>query len=252
MVSLTSYGSRLKTVHIAVESIARSRVRPARFILWVSDAGFVDQLPPSLERLRRRGLEIRACPDYGPHKKQFLYASLLASHKIPLVVCDDDAIYPRQWLRGLMSAHRRHPDLVLAYRAHLVRTEGDVILPYSAWPPAVSEIASYAVMGTGVGGLLYPPLLLDAIREEGEAFIVKAPRADDVWVHYVSVRAGIRTMQIASRWRDYPQIPRTQVGTLYGRNVRDGGNDTQVRQTYGAEEIHRIAQSIPHSYVARS
>jgi len=243
VVSLTSYGHRLRTVHLAIESIARDTTRPGRFILWVSDSGFLEDLPAPLRRLQRRGLEILPCPDYGPHKKQFVYASTAAPHDRALVVCDDDAIYPKGWLAGLVDAHAMHPDLVLAYRAHELRVDGDVILPYASWPAAPSGEASFAIMGTGVGGVLNPPKLLDALNEAGEEFLQLAPRADDVWVHFVSVRAGIRTMQVPSPWRDYPQIPGTQKGTLYGKNVRDGGNDAQVQGTYGVAEIRRIAQS---------
>lgn len=243
VVSLTSYGHRLATVHLAIESIARDATRPARFILWVSDPGFVDDLPAPLRRLRRRGLEIIECPDYGPHKKQFVYASSLDAHVRPLVVCDDDAIYPLGWLRGLDAAHAAQPGAVLAYRAHEIRVEEGEIRPYAEWAPAPDGIPSYAIIGTGVGGVLNPPALLDALRDAGEDFLASAPRADDVWVHFISVRAGIKTMQVASPWRDYPQIPGTQKGTLYGKNVRDGGNDAQVKGTYGESEIRRIADS---------
>lgn len=242
VVSLTSYGHRLDTVHLAIESIARGSVLPSRFILWVSDPDFLDALPRQIQRLQARGLEVLPCTDFGPHKKQFVYATTLPAHRAPLVVCDDDAIYPRRWLEGLMEARTAFPDAVLAYRAHEINVVGDEIAPYAEWRAAPDDTASYAIIGTGVGGVLNPPRLLDALREAGEDFVERAPRADDVWVHYVSVRAGIKTVQVSSPWRDYPQIPGTQKGTLYGKNVRDGGNDQQVQSTYGAEEVRRIAE----------
>jgi hypothetical protein len=243
VVSLTSYGHRLRTVHIAIESIVRDATRPSRFILWVSDPGFIDDLPPALRRLQSRGLEILPSADLGPHKKQYVYAASIPAHATPLVVCDDDAIYPRGWLQGLLAAHARHPGAVLAYRAHAMRTDGVAILPYADWAPAPDETPGFHLVGTGVGGILNPPALLDALREGGEAFRDVAPRADDIWVHFISVRAGLRTVQVASPWRDYPQIPGTQKGTLYGKNVRDGGNDEQVRRVYGPDEIRVIAAS---------
>lgn len=242
VVSLTSYGHRLDTVHIAIESVARGSVLPSRFILWVSDPGFLEALPRPLRRLQARGLEVLPCADYGPHKKQFVYAASLPSHRTPLVVCDDDAIYPRRWLEGLLAARATFPDAVLAYRAHEIRVADDVIAPYVQWGAAPDDTASYAIIGTGVGGVLNPPRLLDALRDAGEDFVGRAPRADDVWVHYVSVRSEIKTVQVSSPWRDYPQIPGTQKGTLYGKNVRDGGNDQQVQRTYGPVEVRRIAE----------
>jgi len=240
VVSVTSFGHRLSTVFAALETIARGSVRPRRLILWVSDPDFLAAPPKEIVRLQRRGLEILACPDYGPHKKQFPYASAGAPHTLPLVIGDDDVFYPRGWLAGLVAAARAEPALVHGYRAHRITLTGDALAPYAQWLPAPDLSPSYAVVCTGVGGIIYPPALLDALAAEGEGFLAVAPRADDVWVHAVSVRAGIRTQQIPSRRRDLDAIPGTQRGTLQSVNVKAGGNDAQIAAAYGPAEIAAI------------
>ena len=79
--------------------------------------------------------------------------------------------------------------------------------------------------------------MLAALRSEGDRFREVTPSNDDIWVSAVAVRAGIQTWQIRPTPADFPQVPGTQVGTLWGRNVRDGGNDPQIAATYGDAEI---------------
>ena len=243
IVSMTSFAHRLDTVHITLESIARGSVRPRRVVLWVADANFVKNPPPQLVRLQKRGLELLETSDFGPHKKQYPIARSKTYHELPVVVADDDVFYPNGWLQGLLAAHHEDPTTVHGYRAHrLVLDKDSKLAPYAQWVPAPSNKPSFAIMATGVGGIIYPTGLLDALREEGEGFLTVAPRADDVWVHVVSVRAGIRTSQIPSERRDLDAVPGTQRNTLQGVNVKGGGNDVQIAQSYGPHEICLITK----------
>jgi hypothetical protein len=244
VVNLTSYGHRVQSVYYAVESIARARVRPRRLILWLDDPAVLADPPAELVRLRSRGLELLACPDYGPHKKQFAYAtSIRADHgapKLPLVVADDDVLYPRGWLAQLLDAHRRHPEDVHGHRTHRIGFRDGAVAPYSDWTPGHGTEAGYTVFCTGVSGILYPPALVSALADEGDAFLQRAPHADDVWVHSVMVRHGFRGRQVSGAQAEYPAIPGTQRDTLYGRNVRGGGNDSQIKACFGAAELDRM------------
>ncbi len=106
--SLTSYGPRIATVWKTIESIGAGSVKPRRIILWLDDPAALADPPASLRRLQTRGgLEIRGCPDYGPHKKYFPYVtSILPEHPTrTLVTADDDVYYPATWLEELLAAH---------------------------------------------------------------------------------------------------------------------------------------------------
>ena len=245
-VNLTSFGHRIDSVFYAVETIAAGAVKPCRLILWLDDESVLADLPPSLERLRDRGVEILQCPDYGPHKKQYPYA--LTAPQLPLVAADDDVLYPRNWLAELLSAAARHPEDVCGQRAHTIVFDGDAVAPYSQWTRARSTESSFRRLCTGVSGIYYPPGLLTALRLEGLAFQQAAPRADDLWVHAVAVRHGIRARQVSSVQAEYPAIPGTQRGTLYRENVADGGNDIQWAASVGAAEIARMRRDDPYEF----
>ena len=98
VVSLTSYGNRIRAVHLAVESMAHGTVRPRRLILWLREADVVADPPPPLARLVRRGLELRCTEDWGPHQKYYPYVRSQPRHALPLVIADDDVRYDRDAL----------------------------------------------------------------------------------------------------------------------------------------------------------
>lgn len=238
VVNLTSYGHRIDLVFYALETIASGRVRPHRLILWLDDTAMAAHPPATLLRLQRRGLEIRSCPDYGPHKKQYPYA--LTEPTLPLVAADDDVLYPRRWLVDLLEAAARHPLDVTGQRAHSITFDGDRVAPYSQWVAARGTAASFRTLCTGVSGIYYPLGLLRALRSEGDAFLRVAPRADDLWVYSVAVRHGIRARQVGERQAEYPAIPGSQRGTLYRQNVTEGGNDAQFAACVGERERERM------------
>lgn len=71
VVSLTSYGSRIKQAHRAIEAMGRGRLKPKRLILWLSEEDLVNPLPSTLKRLMQRRQEIISCKDYRSFKKAF-------------------------------------------------------------------------------------------------------------------------------------------------------------------------------------
>lgn len=190
-VSLTTYGKRIDTVWKTIETIGSGTVRPRRLILWLDHEATVANPPATLRRLQARGLEIRRCHDYGPHKKYFPYVQEILPDEpdTTLVTVDDDAYYPRTWLEELLTAHR--PDEVTAFRAR-VRNDG----PYGTWPVCETDEASPNVFATGVSGVAYPPRLLRTLRDRGDEFTRVCPRADDFWLHYAAVATGVPIRQV--------------------------------------------------------
>lgn len=189
-VSLTTYGKRIATVWKTIETIGNGTVRPRRLILWLDDAATVANPPATLRRLQARGLEIRLCFDYGPHKKYFPYVQeiLEGEPDTTLVTVDDDAYYPPTWLEELLTTHQ--PCEVTAYRAR-IRSDG----PYGTWPVCTTAEPSPRVFATGVSGVAYPPQLLRTLRDRGEEFMRVCPRADDFWLHYAAVATEVPIRQ---------------------------------------------------------
>lgn len=234
---MTSYGNRLRTVHLALESIGGGRERPKRLLLWLDDPPAVTKPPPSLTRLQERGLEILPTPDWGPHKKYYPYAASLPRHIMPLVTADDDVLYGWRWLSGLMARHRDHPDDVIAHRAHRIVLVGGHVAPYAHWEELDPDEAGPRTFATGHSGVLYPPAMLDALREAGTAFTSCAPHADDVWLHAMALRSGTTVRPVANGLTTYRSVPGTQLDGLRRKNVLGGGNDRQIAATYRAAEV---------------
>lgn len=236
-VSLTSYGKRIDTVHHTLESIAGGRVRPRRVVLWLEDGRVVQDPPPALARMQRRGLEIRHTEDWGPHKKYYPYAASIDRHEVPLVTADDDVLYGYRWLAFLVQAHRRHPDDVIAHRAHRIVLHDGRIAPYAQWEDVAPGEAGTRTFATGNSGVLYPPAMLDALREAGTAFTDCAPRADDVWLHATALRTGTTVRPCHDGLTTYRSAPSGGTGGLRTANIFGGGNDEQIAATYSEEEV---------------
>lgn len=223
-VSLTSYGKRISTVWQTIETIGAGAVKPRRLILWLDDRDAYLDPPATLKRLQARGLEIRHCRDYGPHKKYFPYTNEILPDEPDrtLVTADDDVYYPPTWLAELLTAHRSGE--VTAFRAR-IRNDG----PYRTWPMCTTTEASETVFATGVSGVAYPPELLGALRDRGEAFAHVCPRADDYWLHYAAVSTRIPIRQVRDVAAYFWPIV-----TVAGRGLWDGtgtANDAIAVQT---------------------
>lgn len=242
VVTMTTHGERLQRVHVALESIARGEARPARLVLWLDDPALHADLPAPLRRLRRRGVEIRLVEGYRVHTKYYPHLLSGRAGERDLVTSDDDIVYPRTWLRGLLDARTRYPrQTVLCYRAHRVGILDGTVAPYTSWTPVADTRAATDVFGTSVSGQLLPSELLTEIAAHGEAFRDIAPDADDIWLHVRAVDAGYRIAQIEPRAQLFPFVPRTQQTGLYLVNYWDGGNDRQARAAYTPEVTARIA-----------
>ena len=237
---MTSYGTRLKTVHLALESIAAGSVLPSRLILWVDSAEALANLSPELGRLVARGLEIHLTDDYGPHTKYYPYLLSMGIIDFPLVTADDDQIYSKWWLEGLIRSYDEHPELVNCYRAHTIRLEGDSIAPYRTWGPCMSTKPSLLHFATGVSGVIYPPFFLRLLKEVGSGFIHSCPKSDDIWLHANALQAGITIRQLWERQLRFPFSPETQDVGLYHSNVLLDRNDDQIRGTYTSEDLRRL------------
>lgn len=237
VVSLTTYGKRLKTVHLTIESIARGRVRPSRLILWLDAASLSNQLPAGIGRLQARGLEVRSCKDVGPYKKFYPYVESLGSFDRPLVTADDDVLYPEDWLMLLVEGLERFPDVVNCHRAHVIALDEDGFTSYERWKMAESTEPSFRNFATGVGGVIYPPHFLSVLKQAGTGFLDCCRRSDDIWLHAQALRAGYKVRQVRREQFRVLEIPGSQSNGLFHQNVAYGGNDMQLVATYRASDI---------------
>lgn len=240
VVSLTSYGKRTRTCYLAIESIAAGDVKPSRLVLWLDDPTILANLPRTLLRLQRRGLEIRPCHDWGPHKKCYPAAAEGIADGRHLVTADDDLLYPIHWLDDLQRAALETPDLIVCHRAMIVAFDDHGIAPYTTWRHCRTTEPSLRVYPLPGAGAAYPPALMTALKEAGTAFEESSPRNEDVWLHSLGVRHGIKARQITSIPLKELAIPGTQASGLWMTHIRGGGTDEAIARTYSPEDVARL------------
>lgn len=244
VVSLTSYGKRIRSVHLTLESIAAGSLRPSRLVLWLEDARVVARPPAALRRLQRRGLEIQGCENIGPHKKYYPYLQSNTSWDQALVTADDDVLYPSFWLSGLVNAHRRAPEAVHCYRAHvaeLADSRTPAFLPYERWQACQSTQPSFLNFSTGCSGVIFPAPVLAALKASGRGFLDCCPFADDVWLNLHAQRTGFPVAQVSDVPYRFFGILLTQLSGLFRKNLFHGGNDAALAATYSTPDLHRLA-----------
>ena len=243
VVSLTTYGRRAQTVYLAIESIARGEMLPSRLILWIDELHLFNNLPASIHRLQKRGLEVRLCKNYGPHKKYYPYVESQDHFDLPLVTVDDDFVYPRYWLKKLIEANREYPDVLNCYWAKSIAMNENGFEKYRQWKDCRSTNPSFRHLALCGGGAIFPPRLLTALRSAGGAFEACCPKGDDLWLHVQSLRSGYKVRQILPPlpYFSFQGIPGANQTALSYENVTYGdGNDRQIAATYKEADVQLL------------
>ncbi|MDR1305148.1 MAG: hypothetical protein LBK76_08005 [Verrucomicrobiales bacterium] len=233
IVSLTSFPTRMYDAHYCLYSLLTQQCRPDRVILWLAPAEFPNgesDVPPTVTRLKKFGLEIRWCEDLKSYNK--LLPALAAFPDDIIVTADDDIFYPPDWLAKLYAAHRQRPGLIHCHRAHFLFNGSAEFLPYRQWRKCVSGSApSVFNFLTGCGGVLFPPGALHPDVTRRELFQKLCPTADDVWFWGMAVLRGVKINVVNGHTARlvYVNLARETRASgepiLWSVNLLDGGND---------------------------
>jgi hypothetical protein len=183
--------------------------------------------PVVLQRFSAYGIGFETCDDLGPHKKWLPMIEGGASD--PFVICDDDILYPRNWLKNLLADDRE--DAYVGTRCHRIqRDESGMPLSYEKWNRDVDweSFPSRDLFITGCGGAIIHPNRINSDFRDRGAILDKCPKADDIWLKAAHAVAGIPCYK--TRY-SFPclEIPGTGATSLMQTNVDNGGNDSQLR-----------------------
>lgn len=121
VVSLTTIPSRMEVIDETLKGLIDQTHPPARIVLNVPRFSRREQVPYVVpERLRRlASVEIRECEDWGPATK--IIPSLQAETQgQPVLVVDDDRIYPPWMIECFEQAAKLQPDAALALAGWVV------------------------------------------------------------------------------------------------------------------------------------
>lgn len=194
IVSLTSYPARVRTLPLVIGSILQQTVLPDRIILWLGEEQFPlkeNELPADLLSMKEKGLEIKWCDDLKAHKKYY-YAALENPESI-LITIDDDMVYDPYTIEKLIEAHHRFPEVVCARRVKkAIFTDKGKLKPYASWPlQEEAGVPSLDLVPTGVGGVLYPPGVLQGPLMDKTMLMELCPNSDDMWLKTIQLVKGI-------------------------------------------------------------
>jgi len=231
LVSLTTYGERIHSVHIAIESLLQQVLKADLVVLWLAEDEFsYDMIPEVLKLQEKRGLKIKFTRDIKSYKK--LVPALKSYPGALIVTVDDDFIYPVNFLDRLYKAWLKEPEIIHCYRAHRMKyDDAGTLLPYNNWDFEVFDSdASMDIFPTGGAGALYFPGCFYSDVGCEDKFMSLCPTADDVWFKVMSLLKHIpcKVLPEAPDYARIEAIPVKNTACLWDVNKLD--NDVQLSQ----------------------
>lgn len=227
VVSLTSIPSRFSILHLTLKSVLSQNPKPKKIYLWLNEE-HKDLIPKKVKQLEGDVLQVKYTHLTCSHKK--LIHTLQLEPSLPIVTCDDDVLYRKNWLNTLFESHLRTPNQIVAHRVRCISYDASGnLLPYKYWV-CNANFNPKSVMPIGVEGVLYPPGVFSDLIQNEELFLKLAPKNDDLWFKAVALHENV-----VSRVADnspLPSIPiaNTQKISLKNFNVKQDMNYTQWLQ----------------------
>lgn len=230
IISLTSFPPRYASLYKTLRSLLDQTMQADGVILWIAE-GDMAALPANVLDLQRYGLTVRTCDDLRSFKK--IVPALMEFPDAAIAIADDDVYYAPDWLETLARTTDNSGKTVAARYTLLAQVGDDgAAKPYDDWPeetrPGAGSGSHGQVFPVGIGGVLYPPGSLDARVTDQATFMTLCPRGDDVWLYWMSRRAGSSHRHAGGRY-EMTMWPFSQKVALKHHNVDNNGNDYQIR-----------------------
>lgn len=233
IVSLTSFPPRMPTIAACIASLKVQTRAPDRILLWLSLDQFPGReadLPETLLGLVDDQFTVRWVEgDLAPHKKYFH-----AMQEVPnahVITVDDDVAYDKDLVATLYQDHLEHPDCIVTGRANLIRFRPDGRLrAYDHWGyehQHLRETETYALLPTGIGGVLYPAGSVPAEAFDIDVIHKTCLHADDLWLKFMTTANGYPVWMPQRRF-GYPNIDGSQDAALWRGNWFRNGNDSAI------------------------
>ena len=225
IISLTSIPSRLGTLNLNIKSLLNQAVSFEKIVLWLHQ-DLENKLPAALKELQGDRFEIQYCATTEPHRKLVETLKLYPDRFI--VTCDDDTMYPDDWLSRLLKSWQQTPDDIVAHFCRKIRIENGEILPYRTWRSESAGEGSNLAVALGWGGVLFPPGSLDERVLDRDAYMRLSPYADDLWYKAMAMLKGTRMRKSREPDPEPVQIIGSQSISLGKKNIDEDKNRRQL------------------------
>ena len=197
IISLTSYPQRFEFLPSVINSIKNQSflIKNIKLVLFKNDI--------KLYKYNLDGIDIISVnEDLKPHKKYYYTMSKYRDYAI--ISLDDDTIYCRNTLKSLYNSYIEHPNIVSGRGGHYMKYgKNGVLLNYLSWfakPNSLKNI-DFNIFLIGVGGIIYPPDILN-INEEYLDIIREFLIGDDFVLKHLEIKKGIEQRLIPN---NHPQ-----------------------------------------------
>lgn len=233
IISLTTIEYRLPRLHLVIRSLLQQTITFKKIVLWVNE-DLQRSLPNSLNKLQSDRFEIRFSSGNSSHRK--LVETLKVYPDEFIVTCDDDLMYPRDWLERLLVEYAKHPQAIVAHMCRAFRFDNNGLMPYKKWRSEELGESSERTLAVGWGGILYPPGSLheDVLNES--LYMQLAPKADDLWFKAMAYKKGTPVFKSAQPNPEPIPIMLTQKFSLKKENIDEDANRKQwqrIAEHYG-------------------
>lgn len=240
IISLTSYSKRVNNVYLTIESLFNQTLKPNKIILNLNSPWNENNIPETLKRQRLRGLEINFVEDFKSYDK--LIHTLKTNPDDTIITCDDDVMYPFDFVEKFILNHIEDPNTILFYRGHLIKFyKDDIICPYNKW--GIDEAKSFNNIlnfPNGNCGILYPKNSLNDNVFDSKKFMKLAPNGDDIWFKAMSVLENTPVKKIELETHPFNKmiaIGVSQEIALWMNNINNSENDIQIKNVFEEFDI---------------
>lgn len=198
IISLATYSLRFPTLPKVLNSLVNQSMKPWKIVVNMDDVDVKNITPEIQEYLDRDDFELILSPDaIRPHKKY--YYTMLKYRKNPIITVDDDMIYNTDMVQSLYQSYKEHPDCISAMETVLVgfHINGKPKLKTSWKFHQIIEEPTHSIVAEGVGGVLYPPNILQLKKNqkfEMYDFICE----DDLYLKMLEVKKDIKVITAKS------------------------------------------------------
>ena len=183
VVSIASYPKRIHLLPSVFQALNNQTAVPKKWILVLSEEEWPElQLPKPLNELIRRGLEIVWVRNNSFAVKK-LVPVMKKYPKLGVITLDDDKIYHKSLIEGLINFTIENPNTIVGYMGRsMVRKNNQLKMLYREKGAANISTPSAQVYLIGWGGIYYPAGSLheNVFSEEGIHRIVPG-RGSDIW-----------------------------------------------------------------------
>ncbi|SMG56524.1 glycosyltransferase [Paraburkholderia susongensis] len=241
IVSLTTIASREQSLRETVASLVEQETKyPYEVRIHVSrdayllDTGFACE-PTWVSSLslgsKCTGINVVFTPNTGPYRKLLpVLEEAFSTGSDPVIVtCDDDTIYPDDWLDRIIDVYLTCRCIV-AYRGHTIAlTESGDFAPYTRWITEPKPLLSLRNLPTGKDGVLYRASMFNTAVHDIEVAMKYAPTSDDLWFRWHTIGSFIPCRIINTQNDKFRSTTSFQDEvSLWERFNSSGGNDKAV------------------------